>query len=169
MEKEILKKLAAMENRLAALEKGDETTRKKDSKQRKETILHPSEMEVGIMAYTGRYESEDGMLGSTFGAERVEIGKLLSISSFEIARVIDAFSSEERIGIIKELMRQSLRAKGLMERLGFATTGKLYHHLSYLEKLGIVRRDGEKYHIVARYISCIVLIFAGAGKIVDRA
>lgn len=168
MENIILQKLEAMEKRLDRLEGKGVSAKEDGRKPHKQTVLHPSEMEVGTMAYTGKYESKDGKLGSTFGADCVETDKLLKVSSFEMAKVIDAFSSEERIDIIKELMKQNLRAKGLMERLGFATTGKLYHHLSFLEKLGIVRKDGEFYHVVARYISCILLIFAGVSKIIDK-
>ena len=168
-ETRILEKLEEMEKRLAAIERAGHNLKVSKAKDTgKRTVLHPSEMEEGILAYTGKYQSRDGKLGSCFGADRVEISSLLEGNSFEMAKVIDAFSSEERIDIIKELMRQNLRAKGLMDRLGFATTGKLYHHLSFLEKLGIVAKSGDQYHIVARYISCIVLIFAGVNNILKK-
>ena len=43
-----------------------------------------------------------------------------------------------------ETQKQTL-ARELMEELNFSTTGKLYHHLSFLEKIGVIRKDNEKY------------------------
>jgi len=80
----------------------------------------------------------------------------------------DAFSSEDRINIVKTLIQRSLTARQLMDELNFSTTGKLYHHLSFLEKIGVIRKDSEEYHVSARYISCVLLIFAGVQSIINK-
>lgn len=143
-----------------------------DKLQRKNVVhintINPEKMEEGRMAYVGKYQSQDHSFGSTFGDDSVLISDLFSRNSFEIAKVIDAFSSEERIDIVKELMQTRLSARELMEKLKFATTGKLYHHLSFLEKVGVISKQEEKYFINPRYISCIVLIFAGVYKIIKN-
>lgn len=164
MEDRILEKLKSIEERVASLEKNNRREGKQEVVQHNNTI-EPSLMKVGTMAYVGRYEGEN--MGSTFGADAINIDSLLNTNSFEMAKVIDAFSSEERISIVKELMRRKMTGRQLMEKLNFSTTGKLYHHLSYLEKIGVIRKhDSETFIISGRYISCVLLIFAGVEKII---
>ena len=127
-----------------------------------------SENSVNIMEYSGKYISEDKTMGSTFGSNNISIDRLFNYSSFEMAKVIDAFSSEDRINIIKLLIKNSLTAKQLMEVLKFPTTGKLYYNLSFLEKIGVIRKDCEQYNVSAKYICCVLLIFAGVEKIVKN-
>ena len=163
----ILEKLENLENRVLAIE-GKDVPIKKDRRDFKRNTISPNDMEVGKMAYVGRYTSEDGSLGSTFGADSCDIETTLNCNSFEMAKVIDAFSSEDRINIVNELMKRSLSAKQLMDKLNFATTGKLYHHLSFLEKIGVIVKDSEMYHVSARYISCVLLIFTGVESIIRK-
>lgn len=162
----ILNKLESLEERLNKLEKGESKPNKEDFGGRR--TISPQEIEVGRMAFVGRYESSDGTMGSKFGDDCVDISKLFKCNSFEMAQVIDAFSSEERINIVKQLIQRSLTARELMEELNFSTTGKLYHHLSFLEKIGVIRKDQDQYHVSARYISCVVLIFAGVNRIIVK-
>lgn len=166
----ILNKLEEIERRITKLESGSGTRKNKTTR---EVVHHntiqPSEMELGRMAYVGRYESEDGSMGATFGADNNKISCLFKCNSFEMAKVIDAFSSEERIDIVKELIQRSLSARQLMDRLNFPTTGKLYHHLSFLQKIGVIRKDNDLYHVSAKYISCVLLIFTGVEKIIRNS
>lgn len=163
--KEILVKLEEMESRIKRMEGGMEN--QKGSKFRNATC-NPKDIEEGRMAYVGKYESPDRSMGATFGVDNIKISKLFETNSFEMAQVIDAFSSEDRINIVKILIQRSLTARQLMEELNFSTTGKLYHHLSFLEKIGVIRKDGEQYHVSARYISCVLLIFAGVQSIINK-
>lgn len=163
---QILEKLEKMEERICRLEGRQKPD---NSKIVHKNIIDPCQMEEGRMGYVGNYRSKDGTMTSRFGAENNSINALFQCNSFEMAKVIDAFSSEERINIVKELIQNSLTAKELMERLQFSTTGKLYHHLSFLEKVGVIRKDGEQFHVSAKYISCVLLIFTGVEKIVRNS
>ena len=165
-EEMVLAKLEKMEKRIDAMEnKPVETTPKRK-------VMHytvsPDIVEYGHMAFVGRYLSKDGTMSATFGDDYIDINDLFQCNSFEMAKVIDAFSSEERINIVKELINHTLSAKELMDRLQFQSTGKLYHHLSFLEKIGVIRKDGESFHVSAKYISCIILIFTGVNKIISK-
>ena len=162
----ILSKLESLEERLNKLEAKDEKPTREKFNGR--VTVSPDAIELGRMAFVGRYESQDGTISSRFGDDYVNIHKLFNSNSFEMAQVIDAFSSEERINIVKQLIQRSLTARQLMEELNFSTTGKLYHHLSFLEKIGVIRKDQDQYHVSARYISCVVLIFAGVNRIIDK-
>ena len=165
-EQTILDKLDQMEKRISAIE-GNPTPTAPVKKHRHYTVS-PEEVEFGHMAFVGRYKSADGSMCSTFGDDYVDIDSLLKANSFEMAKIIDAFSSEERINIVKELIQNTLSAKELMDKLKFQSTGKLYHHLSFLEKIGVIRKDGESFHVSAKYISCIVLIFTGVANIIRK-
>lgn len=164
--KNILEKINTLEARLNKLEDTPENIFKTKSHH---YTISPDKMDVGRFAYVGNYQSDDGSMGSTFGADSLLINKLFDCPSFEMAKVIDAFSSEDRIDIVKQLVKQSLTARQLMDILKFQTTGKLYHHLSFLEKIGVIRKDSEHYHVSAKFISCVVLIFAGVEKIVKNS
>lgn len=163
-ENEFMQELNALKERVSILEKQH---REKVNCSRNKPI-HPDNLKDGEFEYAGKFLSGDGSTGSTFGANGIKIASLLECNSFEMAKVIDAFSSEERINIIKELAIKRLSAKDLMEKLGFATTGKLYHHLSFLEKVGVIQKDNDKFRLNARYISCIVLIFVGVQSLVGK-
>ena len=156
-----------MERRIGALE-----GKKQSDSQVKRMVRHytvsPEDVEFGHMAYVGKYKSKNGMIGSTFGDDYVQIDKLFQCNSFEMAKVIDAFSSEERIDIIKQLIEEDLSAKELMDRLEFKSTGKLYHHLSFLEKIGVLKKTTDRYQISGKYINCIILIFTGVSKIISK-
>lgn len=165
-EKMVLAKLERIEQRIDAIE--NKPTESPQKRKVKHYTVSPEEVEYGHMAFVGRYTSKDGSMGSTFGDGCVEINELFKCNSFEMAKVIDAFSSEERIDIVKELINNTLSAKELMERLKFQSTGKLYHHLSFLEKIGVIRKDREHFNISAKYISCIILIFTGVNKIINK-
>ena len=165
-EEMVLSKLEQMEQRLDTIENKPPETHQR--RKVKNYTVPPDEVEYGHMAFVGRFKSKDGSMGSTFGDDYVEIDKLFTCNSFEMAKVIDAFSSEDRLNIVKLLIQRSLTARELMEELKFATTGKLYHHLSFLEKIGVIRKDEDQYHVSARYISCVLLIFAGVQSIINK-
>lgn len=137
----------------------------------KEKIVHkntidPSEMQEGYVAYVGKYKSLN--FHTTFGADKSSIRDSLGKDSDEIAKVLDAFASPERIEIIKKLMEKHMTAKELMKELNFKTTGKLYHHLSFLDKLGMLKKENEEYRINGPYMSCIILIFTAVAKILRQ-
>lgn len=154
MEKEILEKLTAIESRLDKLEN-------------KHKGPNVNSVNVGTMSYCGKYESPDGEIGANFSGD-VAISRILKISSKKIAQVVDAFSSEDRLDIVKLLLKKPLTAKDIMEILNFPTTGKVYHHLSFLEKLGIIKKDNEKYSIFGKYISCVLFMILGASQIIEE-
>lgn len=164
-EKNILNRLEELEYRLKRMEGG---TQEQKREHFRNATIRPEDMEEGRMAFVGKYSAPDGSMGSTFGSDNIKISKLFETNSFEMAQVIDAFSSEDRINIVKALIQRSLTARQLMDELNFSTTGKLYHHLSFLEKIGVIRKDDDQYHVSARYISCVLLIFTGVQSIINK-
>lgn len=162
MEKELLDRLSQLEVRLDKLEK----SHCQDTGNVKRGKADPADLNVGMMSYCGKYESPDGEIGSTFEGD-VSITKILKINSKDLAQVIDALSSEERLDIIKLLLKKPLTAKEIMEILNFSTTGKVYHHLSFLEKLGIIRKKNEKFSISGKSVSCVLFVMLGVSQILE--
>ena len=165
---DLQQQLNNLEERLKLLENKqsmDKALKKLDSTTFQNTVK-PTEIEEGYIAYVGNYKSADGTMGALFGNDKCSAQELLNFNSFEMAQVIDAFSNEDRINIVKELIQQRQTAKQLIDKLQFQTTGKLYHHLSFLEKIGVVKKGNEQYFISSKFIGCILLIFGGVAKII---
>ena len=157
-----------LEERLKTLEnkQSTETALKQLDSITLQNTVKPTEIEEGYLAYVGNYQSADGTMGSRFGNDKCSAKELLNYNSFEMAQVIDAFSNEDRINIVKELIQNRQTAKQLIETLKFQTTGKLYHHLSFLEKIGVVKKENEQYFVSSKFIGCVLLIFSGVAKII---
>lgn len=169
-EYEISKRLEQIENRLSKLENCNDKSNLRNGgfgKENPTNIIEPSKMEEGRMGYVGHYVSEDGCK-TIFGADCNRIESILNTNSFEMANIIEAFANEDRINLVKELLKRRRSAKELMEKLNFQTTGKLYHHLSFLEKLGVIQKDNNIYFVAGKYVSCILLIFSGVSKIIKN-
>lgn len=77
-----------------------------------------NEVQQGKMMYSGKYQSPDGTMGLTFGAN-CDISHLLQYDSFKLANVLSAFSSQERIDILKQLVQRRQTASQLMQSLKF--------------------------------------------------
>ncbi len=158
-ENELAERISRLEDRLEALEKG--------KSQKEKSLAEANEMKVGMLSYRGKYSSPDGQIKSTFAGD-VSIQKIFRTNSKDLAQVIDAFSSEDRIDIVKLLVKKPLTAKEIMEILNFPTTGKVYHHLSFLEKLGIIKKFNDKFLISARYVECVLFVMLGVAQILKE-
>ena len=132
------------------------------------THCPPDDLKINEMSYAGKFETEDKSSASVFGADRLNVSEVFSADSHEMSLVLEAFASQERINIIKQLAKKSCTAKQLMQELKFSTTGKLYHHLSHLEKLGIIAKYQDSYHLSSRMASCVILVFAGVVKVISK-
>ncbi len=163
----IVERLDQLEKRVEKLENAKTNKDSGYGEKFAKNINDPKNMPDGLMVYAGKFTSKDGSVGSVFGSNCCKLENLLDFNAEAVANIIDAFASSERLNIIKELMKKRCNAKDLMDILQFNTTGKLYHHLTLLIKLGVVTKKDEQYFINPRFISCILLILEGAGKLVS--
>ena len=141
---------------------------KKPGGVRKYPYINPKDIEEGVLIFAGNYKIDDGSGKSCFASQRSNIKGVLNVDSFEMSKIMNAFASEERVNIIKALMTKKMTAKEIMDELGFTTTGKLYHHLSALEKLHVIFKEQDYYIIDSRYIGCIALLFTAAEQILRK-
>ena len=131
-------------------------------------FISPEDLKPNIFTFAGNYLSKDGSIGSRFGACISQIDLSLNYNSTELAKILEAYANEDRLNIIKLLLESALSAKELMEKLNFKTTGKLYHHLSILENLGIIYKNNEVYHLHSYSIGCSIMIINSASRLISR-
>ena len=159
-------RLTAIEKRLNLVEFEDQSGKRQnkfDANKRKNTI-HPKDMEEGKLAYVGKYVSDDGGL-YTFSGDNIHIKYSLEIDYAEMAKVMEAFSRVERVHILRLLLSKRMTANQIMSILGFKTTGKLYHHLSKLEDLGLLSKKNEYYFIKPKKVGASLLVFAAVERL----
>lgn len=131
--------------------------------------IEPDDLGENILTFAGKYVSKNGSVNSRFGACISSINyTLFEYHSSELSKIIDAYGNEERLNIIKQLLQNSMTAKELMQQLSFKTTGKLYHHLSILENLGIIYKKNEVYHIQGYAIGVSIMILDSAARLIRR-
>ncbi len=131
--------------------------------------VEPEELKENIFTFAGKYVSKNGAIKSCFGASISSINSTLDkYNSLDLAKIIDAYANEERLNIIKLLLQNKMTAKELMDKLNFRTTGKLYHHLSILENLGIIYKKNEVYNIQGYAIGVSIMILDGSARLIRR-
>ena len=171
--KEMQKQILDLTKRIESLEKLIPSKKQPDIVKKDTSVpyIEPKDIPENSFTYTGRYSSLDGKSGSEFGGSCNDIHKAIFENNYnvsELSNIINAFATEERINIIKCLLQKRLTAKQLMEELKFKTTGKLYHHLTILENLGIIFKQNETYIIQGYAIGHIILILDSAARLLDR-
>lgn len=131
--------------------------------------VEPDELKENTFTFAGNYASNNGSVCSKFGACISSINCTLNdYDSLELAKIIDAYANEERLNILKLLLQNKMTAKELMDKLNFRTTGKLYHHLSILENLGIIFKKNEVYHIQGYAIGASIMILDSSARLIRR-
>ncbi len=132
-------------------------------------FVHSSDLPPNVFTFAGNYTSPDGSIGSRFGAWISNLNCVMSEeNTFEISKIIDAYANEDRIKIIKCLLQKNMSAKELQDVLKFNTTGKLYHHLSTLENIGIIYKQNEVFHMTGYAIGCSLMFLDTASRLIRR-
>lgn len=132
-------------------------------------FVEPEDVKENVLTFAGKYVSKNYSIQSTFGACISSIDHTLNnYENSEMANIINAYANEERLNIIKLLLQNSMTAKEIMDKLSFKTTGKLYHHLSILENLGIIYKKNEVYHIQGYAIGVSIMMLDSAARLIRR-
>lgn len=97
-----------------------------------------------------------------------DIDKLLQIDAIEAERWFNAFAASERIEILQTLLGKNCTAGELMEKCGFSTTGKLYHHLNFLINTGIVKSDSGKFFLNASLVGSVLIMLLSASNFIRK-
>ena len=89
---------------------------------------------------------------------------VLDTPDSRVGAVLAAAGHADRIGILKALCTGRCTSHELVERLGFSSTGKLYHHLDKLTAAGLTRQVERGTWEIAgeKVIPILVLVGAAA-------
>ena len=127
---------------------------KEKTYQRVDQILN-DQQEILVMGYfqnnnvTSRFS-----LGST-------VDKIKEIDSFEAEKLLSVLANQDRIEIIKLLLNHSATSTEIMEKCGFETTGKFYHHINMLMNLNIVKKVNDGLYVLdAKRVGYVIPILA---------
>lgn len=150
------KKPEPKENKILAGRSGGYAWQTTNMEQVKTRVLKELGNECGIRFFSF-YKNKNNDLESTCWYDLDE-QLLLSVDSFDAARFLGAFASAERINIIKLLLNNNYSANEIINKLNFATTGKLYHHLNFLINIGVVKNESGIYKIPQNLVGSIQLV-----------
>ena len=118
-------------------------------------------------AYT--YRSGDGAEESeSEQLVRQGLGALLEPSDSGVARIGYAFSSPQKVGILRALLMSGAQSAAGIGRETNLTTGSLYHHLRELTHAGVIETNARNCYSLTRLgLGTTLLLFAQAGRPVD--
>ena len=94
------------------------------------------------------------------------VEKIKIIDSFEAEKLFSVLANQDRIEIIKILLNHCATSTEIMEKCGFETTGKFYHHINMLMNLDIVKKaqngtyllDAKRVGYIIPILSCVNFI-----------
>jgi DNA-binding PadR family transcriptional regulator len=145
---EILRRLEAIEQRLEAIEhpRHDDTLgipkRMRELDEKLAAIIAerdgPSRFGIdGLVEHAVYLKNEKGATGSD---ESTDIGDILDVETEALAAGLTGLAHPVRIAIFRSLLDGPKESHDLLEITNLNTTGQLYHHLSVMEKAGLVDR-----------------------------
>ena len=118
-------------------------------------------------AYT--YHSGDGAQETeSEQLVRQGLGTLLEPSDSGVARIGYAFSSPQKVGILRALLMNGAQSAAGIGRETNLTTGSLYHHLRELTHAGVIETNARNcYSLTQLGLGTTLLLFAQASRPVD--
>ncbi|WP_231571109.1 ATP-binding protein [Gordoniibacillus kamchatkensis] len=99
------------------------------------------------------------------------VDKLLAGDTGEAAKVLAALGHQQRLDILKCVLREKLTGPQLIEKLNMGTTGQLYHHLKALLGADLLRQEerGGAYFVPDNRALPVLLLLAAAGDLKETA
>lgn len=112
----------------------------------------------GVLRTRGIYQSPAAEC--FMWSQEMEADRVLDTDDESVEKVLSAVADRTRLRMLKAILRTPSTVADLVQSLGFATTGKAYHHLNVLESADFVSKDdGGKYHFrghrVAGFLSAL--------------
>ena len=94
------------------------------------------------------------------------VDKIKEIDAFEAEKLLSVLANQDRIEIIKLLLNHSATSTEIMEKCGFETTGKFYHHINMLMNLNIIKKVSDGLYVLdAKRAGYVIPILACVGYI----
>lgn len=140
-------RLAALEERVAALEGPS-------------AVVASSEPgESGEVSYQGRVR----LAGEVSWTIRYDAAAALGLADGTAADVLAALGHPVRLAIVRRLLTGPASTAELTEAAALSSTGQLYHHLRTLTSARVVEQDGRSYRVpTTGVVPVLVAILAAA-------
>ena len=126
--------------------------------------------DTGCVTYLGVFAS--GGNQANWVRKDVSGNALLDLADNGVAeKVLACVGSQEKLNILAALLRKPSTVAQLVEKLGFGSTGQVYHHLKPLLAAGLVREISVPhkgwYEVVPHRVQGLVMILCGIADLVD--
>lgn len=137
-----------------------------------EELCHKTEERngSGLVSYLGVHCS--GGRQSNWIRSTVPTEDLLSLIESGIAgKVLACIGNADRLKILLEILREPKTVASLVEKCGFESTGKVYHHLKPLLAADIIVEDSQQkgvYVIQPHKVQGVIMLLAGISDMVDE-
>ena len=130
------------------------------------------ENDVGCVSYLGVFAS--GGNQSNWAQKNVSGNDLLALAENGTAeKVLACVGSREKLKLLTALLRKPSTVHQLVEKLGFGSTGQVYHHLKPLLAANLVEECAERvtekgwYEVVPHRVQGIVMLLCGILDLTD--
>ena len=124
----------------------------------------------GSVTYLGLFSS--GGRQSNWIQNAVNTDDLLAlIDNKSAAAVLHCIGSNDRLSLLRALLRTPMNVATMVEACGFNTTGQVYHHLKPLIAADLVFEveQGERgiYAVKSHRVQGIIMLLAGVADLID--
>jgi DNA gyrase subunit B len=125
--------------------------------------------ELGSVYYSGQYRSENSRY--KWEPQERQVTQLLELDGDKAAKVLAALGHQQRLDILRMVLKQPLTGAELVEHLNMGTTGQLYHHIKALSGADLLVQEerGGKYSLPAHRSLPLLLLLAATFDLLDTS
>jgi len=115
---------------------------------------------TGCVYYAGQYHANGQSL--RWEPKERQLEQLLGIGTEKIAKILSALGSKPRLDILTSILVEPLTGAEIVEKLGWGTTGQLYHHLKALQGADLLSQDKSGRYTVSDHRKLPLLLLLSA-------
>ncbi|MBG0564300.1 helix-turn-helix domain-containing protein [Actinoplanes aureus] len=162
MPEPIEERLAALESRVARLERGDETLTLLNRLGERADTAEAQDV-TGAISYAGAAGFEDRRY---LWAKEHEVRDLVAADLRSVATTLESLGSPARLRLLTALLGAPRTRTDLQDVLGETSSGHLYHHLRALHAAGLILQPKRgEYELAAEAVVPLLVILAAAGDL----
>lgn len=128
-----------------------------------------TETEQGSLFYSGRYRGENRHY--RWEPQERQVVQLLDLDGEKAAKVLAALGHQQRLDILRTVLKEPLTGPEIVERLNMGTTGQLYHHIKALMAADLLTQEerGGKYSLPSHRSLPLLLLLAATSDLLDTS
>lgn len=128
-----------------------------------------TETEQGSLFYSGQYRGENRHY--RWEPQERQVVQLLELDGEKAAKVLAALGHQQRLDILRTVLKEPLTGPEIVERLNMGTTGQLYHHIKALMAADLLTQEerGGKYSLPSHRSLPLLLLLAATSDLLDTS